>query len=425
MRPRPRPRAERERLGLAPIRALLGRLGEPQRGLACIHVAGSKGKGSVVLLAESILERAGVRTAAFTSPHLERWTERFRVAGGEISPAVLTAAIARLAPEVEALQRADPDRAPGFFDVLTAAAFLIFRRAGVECALIETGLGGRLDATRACSALATCITTIEREHADKLGTELAAIAAEKAGIIRPRTPLTVGALPAEAARVIGAQARRLGAPLRRLGERVRLLPAAEGRLGLAWDDGLAVESAWPLAGAPHMAANAALAADCVRASGMLAGERLAGAVRDGLARACLPGRLELLGERPWVVVDCAHTEASVRALEAWLARFPARRRHLLVSLTRGKDPARVLAPLLAGAARVVATCAEPERSLPAAELAAALAGRGVSPEVVPDPRAALTGARSALGARDLLCCTGSVYLAGLARAALRPSDRPS
>jgi folylpolyglutamate synthase/dihydropteroate synthase len=205
----------RARLSLAPVEALLARVGEPQRGLRVVHVAGSKGKGSTALLGEALLRAVGLSTGTFTSPHLERWTERFRIDGHEVPGDALAAAVTRLRPHVDALrQGADP---PSFFDVTTAAAFLLFAEAGVDVALVEVGLGGRLDSTNVVAPAVCCITSIELEHTEKLGDTLAAIAGEKAGIAKAGVPLVVGALPAEAAEVVEARARALGCPLARLG----------------------------------------------------------------------------------------------------------------------------------------------------------------------------------------------------------------
>ena len=184
------------RLSLAPVQSLLARIGEPQRGLHVLHIAGSKGKGSTALLCEALLRAAGVSTGTFTSPHLERWTERFRIDGREVPEDALAATIGELRPHVEAL-RGSPEP-PSFFDVITAAAFQLFSAARVDVAIVEVGLGGRLDSTNVVEPAVCCITSIELEHTDKLGDTLAAIAGEKAGIAKPHVPLVVGPLPAEA-----------------------------------------------------------------------------------------------------------------------------------------------------------------------------------------------------------------------------------
>lgn len=207
-----------ERLGLAPIEALLARAGDPHAGLAALHVAGSKGKGSTALLAEALLCGLGERVGTFTSPHLERWTERFRIEGREVEPERLVAAVEALRPHVEALREAgDPALVPSWFDVTTAAAFWLFRNAGVDRAVVEVGLGGRLDSTNVVTGQVACVTSIELEHVAYLGDTLAAIAGEKAGILKRRRPAVTGALHPEAAAVVEARAKALGAPLARLG----------------------------------------------------------------------------------------------------------------------------------------------------------------------------------------------------------------
>jgi dihydrofolate synthase/folylpolyglutamate synthase len=196
----------RERLSLAPIRALLDRLGAPERGLSVIHVAGSKGKGSTALFAESVLRAAGARVGTFTSPHLERWTERFRIDGDGGAADRLAAAVAELRPHVDALRDAGGDTVPSFFDATTAAALLLFRDLRVDHAVLEVGLGGRLDSTNAVAPAVCCITSIELEHTDLLGDTLAAIAGEKAGILKPGVPAVCGELPREAFAVVERRA---------------------------------------------------------------------------------------------------------------------------------------------------------------------------------------------------------------------------
>ena len=417
-----RPELPYARLGLGPIRALLGRLGLETDALAAVHVAGSKGKGSTVLLAEAVLGAAGLRVGTFTSPHLERWTERFRIGGREVDGERLAAALERLRPHVDRLRAEEPSLAPTFFDALTAAALLLFHEAGVDHALLEVGLGGRLDSTNAVRPRVTCITTIELEHTDRLGATLAAIAGEKAGIVKPGVPLVVGELPDEAQGVVLARAHELGAPVARLGHELeaRVLEATPEGQRLALRDGeLRVEAWLPALGA-HQAANAALALACARRAAGLQDGALLGAALRGLAAAELPARIEIVSREPLVVVDSAHTAASARALARVLEQLPRRRTHLVLSVSAGKDLARVLDAFLPLASEVTLTRAEPRRSLDPAEIA--VAARAAAPElplrVVPNPHLALRAAAEALGPGDCLCISGSVYLAGIARGAL-------
>ena len=411
------------RLGLGPIQALLARLGLATDALAAVHVAGSKGKGSTALLAEAVLEAAGLRVGTFTSPHLERWTERFRIGGREVPGERLAAAVEQLRPHVERQRAEDPANAPTFFDALTAAALLLFHEAGVDHAVLEVGLGGRLDSTNAVRPMVTCITTIELEHTDRLGTTLAAIAGEKAGIVKAGVPLVLGALPEEAMAVALARAREAGAPVARLGHELEarvLLEKPEGQQVLLRDGELQLEAWLPVLG-PHQAQNAALALACARRASGLPDAALERAAPRGLASAELPARIEIVSHQPLVVVDSAHTAASARALAGVIGRFSRRGTHLVLSVSAGKDLAKMLAAFLPLASEVTLTRAEPRRSLDPAEIAAAarVAAPGLPIRVVPNPHLALRAAAEALGPGDCLCVTGSVYLAGIARAALR------
>jgi dihydrofolate synthase/folylpolyglutamate synthase len=408
------------RLSLAPIQALLQRVGNPERGLRVLHVAGSKGKGSTSLLSEALLRAAGLRVGTFTSPHLERWTERFRIDGREVDGERLADAIERLRPAVDAL-RTGPDP-PSFFDATTAAALLLFAEEKVDVAILEVGLGGRLDSTNAVVPAVTCITTIELEHTEKLGATLAAIAGEKAGIAKPGAPLVTGALAPEAAEVAHRRAREVGAPLARLGAELHVevleqqLEASRVRFR---EGGFDCEFTLGVPGA-HQAANAALALACARRLGVLSDAALADAARRGFARPALPARVEIVSRAPWVVIDGAHTEASARALAAVLARIPRRSAHLVVSISAGKALAAICAALAPHADRVTVTRAEPVRSLTPAEVAEALraAAPGLETRIVPNPHLALRAARESLAADDLLVATGSFYLAGIARSVL-------
>ncbi len=418
-----RPDLPYERLGLAPIRQLLARLGDPQRGLPVIHVAGSKGKGSTALLTEALLRAAGERVGTFTSPHLERWTERFRIDGREVDGARLAAAVERLRPHVEALRAGEPATAPTFFDVTTAAALLLFREARVDRAILEVGLGGRLDSTNVVTPQVACITSIELEHTDRLGGTLASIAREKAGILKPGVPAVIGELAEEAAAVIEARAAELGVVPARAGRDFRVERLAEGAEGLRLrlrDGPLDLEVELPVLGA-HQATNAALAVACVRRAGGVGDAALARAARCGLPGARLPGRLELLRRDPAVLVDVAHTAASARALARVLRRLPRRRTHLVLSVSTGKDIGSLLEALLPLADELSVTRADPARSLAPREIAEAVRARAprLALRVVPNPHRALRAAAERLEPGDLLCVTGSVYLAGIARRVLR------
>jgi dihydrofolate synthase/folylpolyglutamate synthase len=249
------------RLGLGPVRRLLARLGSPEEELRVIHVAGSKGKGSTALFAEAMLGAAGERVGTFTSPHLERWTERVRLDGREVDGACLAAAIERVRPHVEALRRSGEGEAPTFFDATTAAALVCFREAGVDRVVLEVGLGGRLDSTNVVRPQVACITSVELEHTDRLGSTLGAIAAEKAGILKPGVPAVVGWLPAEARAAVEERAAELDVAIAWAERDFRIRILEEDPAGLrVWlaDGPVELEVRLPVLGA-HQARNAALA----------------------------------------------------------------------------------------------------------------------------------------------------------------------
>jgi dihydrofolate synthase/folylpolyglutamate synthase len=397
----PRPYQARASLAQLPARALLARVGDPQIDLPAAHIAGSKGKGSTALYLEAILQAAGLRTGTFTSPHLQRWTERLRIDGREATDAEFAALFARLQPHVLALRAEDDASAPSFFDVLTAAALLLFSERRVDCAIIEAGIGGRLDATNVVQPVLTCITSVELEHTDKLGDSIAAIAGEKAGIIKRGVPVIVGTLPPEAETVIRRRATDLQSELEVVGESIdgSVLPAAADNCN---------------------ARNANLAVACAR---RIAGDRgeFSKAVDRALAHTRPPGRMELIAEHPWIVIDGAHTPSSAAALAEMLKSVPANRIHLLASVTIAKHAPTILAPLLERADSVVITNADATRSMDGDAVAASLVAHGYNPariRAIADPREAVLQSRGALADDDLLCVAGSMYMAGVARETL-------
>jgi dihydrofolate synthase/folylpolyglutamate synthase len=252
---------------------------------------------------------------------------------------------------------------------------------------------------------------------------VAAIAGEKAGILKPGVPAMVGNLPHEAQSVVEARAVELGAPLARLGKEfhVELLEESlDGARFQVTDGPFAAELALPVLG-KHQPSNAALALACTRRllAGAVDDAALAAFARKGLAEVSLPGRVEVLSRSPWIVVDVAHTAASARTLAEVLLRI-GRPVHLVLSVSAGKDTAAILDALLPRATALTLTQAEPVRSLTPADMAAAARARvpELAQRVEPDPHVALRAARGALGPDDVLCVTGSIYLAGIARKAL-------
>lgn len=418
------------RLDLRPIEALLAAIGRPHERLSVVHVAGSKGKGSTCLFTEAILGSLGERVGTFTSPHLESWIERFRIGGREVEAAQLVAAVERVRPAVDALRDGPPETRPSFFDATAAIAFTVFAEAGVDRAVIEVGLGGRLDSTNVVRPAVTCITSIELEHTDKLGTTEAAIAGEKAGILKPGVPAVLGTLGPEAADVIRGRARQLAAPILARGEHfdVHVERGFEARSGSSaplqgirfesrgWDP-IRAELASPGSAA---VSNAALAIACVKALGVHAEAAVREAAIKGLAHTALPGRIEILANDPAVLIDAAHTANSARVVAGFLDALEPGGFDLLFSISSDKNVDAVLAALLPGARRVWLTRADAARSLDPVRLAerVRLQRPELSIEVVADPDEAARRARAALPAGRRLCVVGSVYLAGAARRVL-------
>jgi dihydrofolate synthase/folylpolyglutamate synthase len=407
-------------LKLDRMRALVRLLGDPQDRLRIVHVAGSKGKGSTAAMLADILRRAGYRTGLFTSPHLCRVEERIQVDGEPIGRDELVT----LLGDVRAALAGWRGGEPTFFEIATAIGFLHFRRRRVEAAVIEVGLGGRFDSTNVCRPALAVITSISLDHVQQLGDRLASIAFEKAGIIKPGRPVVSGATAPEAAEVIERIARERHAPLRRLGADFRY-EYVPGRVtaGATVLPRLRVESPqlprqeWMELGlfGEHQAANAAVAVAAVevlRGLGWHVGEA---AVAAGLAGVRWPARMEVVGRRPLVVLDCAHNVASAEALvETLLSTFPPARRWLIFAGSGDKDLSgmlRVLAPHFAHA--FLTRYAGSSRGMPPDELAALLKGESDLPHSThPTAAGAWRAARERAGPDDLICITGSVFLAG-------------
>lgn len=417
------------RLDLQPIRALLDRLGRPEESLSVIHIAGSKGKGSTCLFTEAILLALGERVGTFTSPHLESWVERFRIDAEPIDEERLVSAVRRVRPIVEELRSGPTETLPSFFDATTAVAFLLFAEASVDRALIEVGLGGRLDSTNVVQPAVTCITSIELEHTDKLGETEAEIAGEKAGILKPDRPVVLGSLRPDAARVIRARAHRIGARVLARGEDFSLL-ASTDRSGL--NAFVFQETESPGAGAPleiqatlavpgeAAIGNAGLAIACVRALDVHSDAALHKAARDGLGQCELPARIEVLAHDPQVIVDAAHTAESARTLADALKTLAADGFELILSVSSDKNLYALLDALLPATRRVWVTQADSTRSMDAELLAKSVLERAptLAVEVVADPEEAARRARAALPAGSHLCAAGSIYLAGIVRRVL-------
>ncbi len=380
--------------GLEAIQRALDQLGNPERAFPGIHITGSNGKGSTAAMCEAVLREAGLRVGLYTSPHLARFTERIRIDGREIEAE-------RIAPLVDRVLEVAPTLT--FFEAATAVGFLAFADASLDIAVIEVGLGGRLDATNVITRpLVSVVTSIALEHTEVLGNTLSAIAYEKAGIFRANVPAVAAARDDEARDTITAVAQRVGAPLAWLGT----------------DFQAAFETA--LLGA-HQRDNAALAVAAL--------QRLPDVLRppenafSALTRVSWPGRLEKIDED--LVLDGAHNEAGALALAAALPALAKDRPvTLLLGMVDDKDVGAFLTPLFPQLTYLITTWPDTPRARTAEALRALALRDGpalANPvEAISDPVAAIARARKNPG---LVVVTGSLFLIGQLRAHLRGEQR--
>jgi len=410
------------RQGLEVMAALAARLGHPESGLAPVHIAGTNGKGSVAAMTDAVLRAAGLPCGRYTSPHLLRFNERIFVRGVPVADAALDAAVAAVEAAAAAVVAAGADE-PTFFECATAAAFEVYRREGIRLVALETGLGGRLDATNVVAPLVSVITRIGLEHTQWLGDTVAAIAAEKAGIIKPGRPVVCGAMPGEARVVVLRRAADLGCRVTDAAEAVSLA-AVRARPG-----GLEARVSTPSRelgkitlplGGLFQAENLATAVAALEAAEEALGLRLPDeAFRDGLAGVCWPGRFQLASREPPVIVDGAHNPDCAAALRAALKKSGLKGPLALVAgFCDDKDAAgflKIVAPLFA---RAWGVAVPSPRAMSAETVCARMRAAGLA-AVPAEIGAALDEARawaSAEGGAVVVC--GSLFLAGDALARL-------
>lgn len=418
------------------MRRLLSLLDEPQAGLPIVHVAGTKGKGSTSAMIAAVLSAAGYRTGLYTSPHLERLEERFVVDGGACTADELVALVDALRPAIEKMERdgSSADSSPTYFELTTAAALLHFRRRQVDAAVLEVGMGGRLDSTNVCQPRVAVITSISFDHTRQLGNTLAAIAREKAGIVKSGVPLVTGVIDGEPRREIEAIGRLRGAELIQLGRDFDFVyhrPAAGVEVAMRGSiDFIShrAEQAGSKSGVElgllgkHQGANAAVCLAVLEELGRQGWSLPDAAVRQALADMYWPARVEVVDCRPTVVLDAAHNVASVAALvETLRESFAARRRMLVFATTQEKDVTGMLRLLLPYFDRVVFTRYEnnPRGVCPheLASLARVVSDSQV--QVRATPAAAWRDVGAMAEEDDLVCVTGSFFIAAEMRAQWR------
>jgi dihydrofolate synthase/folylpolyglutamate synthase len=407
------------KFGLETMRALCEELQHPERAFAILLVAGTNGKGSVVAYADAALRASGLSVGRYTSPHLVRVHERITVGGRDIGAAAFERAIERVRGAAARLVRAGVIPAhPTYFETLTAAALDHFRRARVDAAVLEVGMGGRLDATNVADPIASAIVTVEKDHEAFLGSTLAAIAHEKAGVLRRGRVTVLGRLGPEARAAVAAEAAASGA---------RLLDAHDGVLLRDTDAGLEVRTPHHAYRAVRTLPGAHQRHNAVVALRLLEEAREAGLSVDlGVAAAALgatrwPGRLERVEGDPPLLLDGAHNPAAARALAAYLAGAPPF--VLLFGAMADKDVeamSRILFPL---ARAVVLTQAPIDRAATPEEIARRAGPAAGGAKRQADPRRALALARRLAPASGQVVVAGSLYLVGEITRILRTERR--
>jgi dihydrofolate synthase/folylpolyglutamate synthase len=409
------------KLGLERTEALLHALGDPQELFQGVHVAGTNGKGSVCAMLASILQSAGYRVGLMPKPHLISYTERIQVDQRPIAEADFAALITELQPVINKV--ASELGPPTEFEILTSAALYYFARAGIDLLVCEVGLGGRLDSTNVLDLGVSVITNIALDHTQHLGSTLEAIAAEKAGILKPDSLAITGAQPPALA-VIEAKARDHHIPLLRLGQEIEVSAVDRDWAGvqatITTPAGTYRDLRIPLLGL-YQADNAALAVAAIDALRSRGWDISDGALRDGLARTHWPGRLEVIDRDPIVLVDGAHNPAGLeRSLAAVQKLAKGRLPVIVFGAMRDKDLSSMLALLRSANASVIFSRIDWHRAAPPADLAAQFDSQS---ETADSTAEALSRAREKAGRDGIVFVCGSLYLVGEAIALHR--DRGS
>ena len=396
--------------GLTRIRELLERLGDPQKKLRFIHIAGTNGKGSCAAMTASILKAAGYKTGLYTSPYLYRFNERMQINGRQIEDDALAEIVSRVKPAAEAM--ADH---PTEFELMTAAALLWYAQEKCDVVVLEVGLGGRFDATNIIDAPeAAVIMNIGLDHTAVLGDTLEQIAFEKAGIIKPGTDAVLFEQGEEATGVVRRRCEELGVPLH-IADFSQLVSEFDSLYGQSFTY-RGLPYALPLLGA-HQLKNAAVVLELVEVLREKGWKLEQGDVEHGLYAVSWPGRFELLSDEPYFVVDGGHNPQCAETVrDNLLHYFPDRRRILLLGVLRDKDYPGLTAILDAAADEYVCITPASARALPAEELAEHLKRYGKPVTVCGSIRDGVTEALRRSDGDSVVCAVGSLYSVGEIRA---------
>lgn len=411
--------------GLGRITHLLEKLDNPHHRLKVIHIAGTNGKGSTAVMISSILQAAGLKVGLFTSPHLHRYTERTRINGCEISENRMAELITRLKPVLDRMV-AEGHEHPTEFEVDTALSLLYFAEEKVDIAVLEAGLGGKIDSTNVVTPLVSVITNVAMDHMDYLGSTLTEIATVKAGIIKPGGCVVTAADKPEVLAVIEETCRREGADLIRVG---REITWSAGEASLAGQSGRVVtpintyDLHLNLLGR-HQLVNAATAIGAIESLRRYGIMIDAQTIKEGIARARWPARLEIMRHQPLVLIDGAHNHDGARILcSALLDLCPEQRRVFVIGMLADKEREKVVAELAPLAAAVVVTKPNSPRAGDWQQLAVEVRRYLDEVYVVDDIAAAVAKGMTLVGPDDLLCITGSLYMVAEAREFFLPGEQ--
>ena len=406
--------------GLTQVERILEALGNPHREVQAIHIGGTNGKGSTAAMMASILQKEGYRMGLYTSPHLIRFTERIKVNGKEIEKEEVAELAGWMKERIEAAGIPSPFT---FFDFTTAMGLLYFKQKMVDLAILEVGLGGRLDSTNVIDPLLSIITNIAKDHEEYLGRSILKIAREKAGIIKKDRPLITAATQPQVLRLFSKVCREKGAPYYRVGKEFRYVQNEERHFDY---EGLH-RKLWGISlnlGGPHQIINATTALGAMEVLDDLGYPVSNDAMIEGLKEVEWPGRLEMVCSSPRVVLDGAHNPAGALVLKESLGKeFQYRHLILLLGVMKDKDIKSILHLLAPLADHLILTRPHYDRAASPALLKKTLGGSGKKAEIVEDLEAAIEKGLSMTQDEDLLCIAGSLYTVGEARAYFRPRER--
>jgi dihydrofolate synthase/folylpolyglutamate synthase len=406
--------------GLTQVEKILKAIGNPHREVEAIHIGGTNAKGSTAAMMASILQKEGYRMGLYTSPHLIRFTERIKINGKEIEKEEVAELTGWMRGRIEEAGITSPFT---FFDFTTAMCLLYFKQKMVDLAVLEVGLGGRLDSTNVIDPLLSIITNIAKDHEAYLGRSILEIAKEKAGIIKKNRPLITAATQPQVVRLFSKVCREKGSPYYRVGKDFRYAQNGERNFDYEGPH----RKLWSIyvnLGGPHQIINAATALGAMEVLDELGYPVSNDSMIDGLKEVEWPGRLEMVCSSPRVVLDGAHNPAAALVLKNSLEKeFQYRHLILLVGMMKDKDIKSILHLLAPLADHLILTRPHIDRAALPALLKKKLGKDGKKAEIVEDLEEAIERGLSVTRGEDLLCITGSLYTVGEARTYFRPGER--